>query len=101
MRSDFYCILASVLPFSGIAQGQSNLVLFISSPGEYLGAGQTYYTTNPAAIGVNIYPAPLSAIQVWTKSRCNFLQRPRWCAWRCEKQSRIRRKAFDETQNLT
>src|SRR5436190_1811699 len=31
------------------AQGQSNMVLFISAPGDYIGQGQTYATTDTNA----------------------------------------------------
>src|ERR1039457_1138380 len=41
-------LVAAWLCATGSAQAQSNLVLFISQPGDYIGQGQTYVTTNTA-----------------------------------------------------
>lgn len=42
-----FCVACSLLT-AAVASAQSNLVLFISSPGDYIGQGQTYVTTNQA-----------------------------------------------------
>jgi hypothetical protein len=41
-------VASALLIAAGSANAQSNLVLFISSPGDYIGQGQTYVTTNYA-----------------------------------------------------
>lgn len=42
-------------------QAQSNLVLLISPPGEYIGQGRTYYTTNLEEFSATLYPGPQPA----------------------------------------
>src|SRR2546423_11590190 len=44
-----------------VAQAQPNLVLLISPPGDYIGLGQTYHTTNQAEIGIS---GTAAAIQI-------------------------------------
>ena len=49
----------------GVVNAQSNLVLLISPPGEYIGQGRTYYTTNAAEFNASLYLGPLpSAVRV-------------------------------------
>lgn len=44
----------------GLAKGQSNLVLLVSQPGDYIGQGQTYVTTNSANFSVGGTAATIS-----------------------------------------
>ena len=48
MRFVRHCFVCGLLLVTGIAHAQSNLVLFISDPGDYIGQGLTYVTTNSA-----------------------------------------------------
>src|SRR5258708_36220331 len=48
MRFPMLAVLIGSLFVSGFARAQSNLVLFISSPGDYVGQGQISFTTNTA-----------------------------------------------------
>lgn len=50
------CLIAGLIS-GGYVHGQSNLVLFISSPGEYIGQGKTYVTTNTADFSVSGTPS--------------------------------------------
>lgn len=45
----------------GIAKGQSNMVLLVSQPGDYIGQGQTYVTTNSANFSVGGTAGTISA----------------------------------------
>jgi hypothetical protein len=54
-----YLILAFAwLSGSGLIHAQSNLVLFISTPGDYIGQGQTFITTNSAEFGARFEYSP-------------------------------------------
>lgn len=55
----FFALL--MLPAAPIAYSQSNFVMFISSPGDYIGEGQTYVTANPADFAIS---GPASLIRV-------------------------------------
>ncbi|MEI9864728.1 MAG: right-handed parallel beta-helix repeat-containing protein [Limisphaerales bacterium] len=57
MRLPFFCLIAGMLFATSFAQAQSNLVLLISSPGDYVGQGQTYVTENPDGFSVSGTPA--------------------------------------------
>lgn len=48
MRPRFLVALGALLLLQGAASAQSNLVSLISQPGDYIGQGQTYFTTNAA-----------------------------------------------------
>src|SRR5437870_7062564 len=48
MRLLYLFFICGVLLVTGVARAQSNLVLFISDPGDYIGQGLTYVTTNSA-----------------------------------------------------
>jgi hypothetical protein len=48
MRSLRPFLVCGMLFTTGIARAQSNLVLFVSDPGDYIGQGLTYTTTNSA-----------------------------------------------------
>jgi len=57
------CLLAAFS--ASVANAQSNLVLLISPPGEYIGQGKTYYTTNSTEFSVSLVSGGLpSAAQV-------------------------------------
>ena len=47
------CLLAVLLLPAGIARSQSNLVLLVSQPGDYIGGGHDYVTTNQADFTVS------------------------------------------------
>jgi len=54
-------IFAAALSFSAqLACAQSNLVTLISQPGDYVGGGQTYVTTNQSDIGLSGTPATIT-----------------------------------------
>jgi alpha-tubulin suppressor-like RCC1 family protein len=53
MRFSCVCFAAGMLIVSSVAHAQSNLFLMISPSGEYIGQGQTYYTTNQSDIGIS------------------------------------------------
>src|SRR5712691_8512361 len=46
-------MVLSLLLTSQVTQAQSNLFLMISQPGDYIGQGNTYVTTNPAEFSVS------------------------------------------------
>jgi hypothetical protein len=48
------CFLLAFVAAACTSWSQSNLALLISPPGDYLGQGQTYYTTNQQEIGIRI-----------------------------------------------
>jgi phage gpG-like protein len=48
LRPRFLVALGALLLLQGAASAQSNLVSLISQPGDYIGQGQTYFTTNAA-----------------------------------------------------
>jgi hypothetical protein len=50
----FLCLcLASVWLATGLTYGQSNLVLFISWPGDFVGQGRVYFTEDPSQFSVS------------------------------------------------
>jgi parallel beta-helix repeat protein len=57
MRFLTFGFVAGMFFVARVANCQSNLVLFISSPGDYIGQGQTYVTEDPAAFSVSGTPA--------------------------------------------
>ena len=57
MRPLQICFTVGMLFAAGVACAQSNLVLFISSPGDYIGQGQTYVTTNLSDFSFSGTPA--------------------------------------------
>lgn len=56
----FLWLFASLFLAIGRTQAQSNLVLYVSQPGDYIGQGQTYVTTNTAEFGVSGPPSAIS-----------------------------------------
>lgn len=59
--SGLLLLLVTVFFGAVAGQAQSNLVLMISPPGEYIGQGQTYYTTNLGEFSATLYPGPQPA----------------------------------------
>jgi parallel beta-helix repeat protein len=59
MRSLIPSFVAGMLLACTLARAQSNLVLLLSPPSDYIGAGQTYYTTNQPGIS-----GTMAAVQV-------------------------------------
>ena len=59
-------VCACLLFATTVARAQSNLVLLISQPDEYITQGKTYYTTNTADFAANLYTGPLpAAVQIY------------------------------------
>src|ERR1035441_8589475 len=50
-------LIASLLLAARLACAQSNMVLFISQSGDYIGQGRTYATTNAAAFSISGGPS--------------------------------------------
>src|SRR5690348_1571531 len=57
MRVKTLSACAVVLLAAGLARAQSNLVMFLSQPGDYIGQGQTLVTTNSANFSISGSPA--------------------------------------------
>src|SRR5256885_11188957 len=66
-------VFPAILLASRVALAQSNLVLLISPPGDYIGAGQTYYTTNQDEIGIS---GTLATITVWAFGFAMYFDAP-------------------------
>src|SRR6266566_3445209 len=60
MRIVLVSLFASVLLFTGVANAQSNLILLLSQPGDYIGQGQTYVRTNTSDFGLSGSAATLT-----------------------------------------
>ena len=63
-----FCLFLNLLWGGGPARAQSNLVLLISQPGDWIGQGATYMTTNPANFTVyntSYYALGISAFGFW------------------------------------
>src|SRR2546430_719397 len=60
MRMAIVCLCTGMLFPIGVANAQSNLVLLISQPGDYIGQGQTHVTTNAADFGLSGSAATLT-----------------------------------------
>ena len=77
MRSLFVCILGGALACATAGHAQSNLVLLISSPGEYLAQGQTLDTTNTVDFSVGFNgPPPVPAVLVGAFGFSMFFHAP-------------------------
>jgi hypothetical protein len=50
-------VVLALIVGAGAARAQSNLVLFISSPGDYIGLGGTYLTTDTNSFSVSATPS--------------------------------------------
>jgi len=57
MRPLIICLFGGLLLSIRVATAQSNLVLFISQSGDYIGQGLTYVTTNTAEFSFSGTPA--------------------------------------------
>jgi hypothetical protein len=60
IRSKYLIMLVWLLFATNFAKAQSNLVLFISSSGDYIGQGQTYITENQGDFNVSGTPATIT-----------------------------------------
>jgi hypothetical protein len=58
-KNPLHFVLFALLVSTAVLQAQSNLVLFVSSPGDYIGGGQTYVTDNPDEFIVSGSTSPI------------------------------------------
>src|SRR5687768_15992514 len=61
MRALYPLFLVAMLLASTTARAQSDLIILLSPPSDYLGAGQTYYTTNQPGISGTMATVTLGA----------------------------------------